>query len=93
MSKKQQNKFMYSDSESNSNEVDLDRALAVQPTMLPPFFREKTRILQKIYIFAIVFAVAIATGITSFIMIDDFPKKYGIISNTQIAYLVIVLIM
>lgn len=93
MSKKQQNKFLYNNNNSNENEVALDKALAVQPTMLPPFFREKTRIFQKLYIFAIVFAIAIATGITSFIMIDDFPKKYGIISSTQIAYLVITLIM
>lgn len=85
--KNQNQSFMY-DSEDNK-----DNKASVQPTMLPPFFREKSRFIQKIYLFVLVFAISLATGITSFIMLDDFAGRYGIISGTQIAYLVMTLVM
>ncbi len=90
--KNQNNSFMYND-KNNAKTDSANKASAVQPTMLPPFFREKSRFIQKIYLFILIISVSIATGITSFIMLDDFALKYGITSGTQIAYLVISLVM
>lgn len=82
--------FMY-DQEANGGSDK--KASSVQPSMLPPFFREKTRFLQKIYIFLMVFSVSIATAVVSFLSLDNFSGKYGITTNTQIAYMIITLIM
>lgn len=82
--------FMYDQGSNNRSDK---RASSIQPSMLPPFFREKTRLLQKIYIFAMVFAVSIATAVVSFLSLDNFSGKYGITTNTQIAYMIITLIM
>lgn len=83
--------YMY-DSDSKNGNAD-KRASSVQPSMLPPFFREKTRLLQKIYVFLMVFSVSIATAVVSFLSLDNFSGKYGVTTNTQIAYMIITLIM
>lgn len=85
--KKHKNDFLYDENDQSSAELDISSS-AIQPRMLPPFFREKTRFLQKIYLFLIIVAVAFSISVTVFVMLDNFTQKSNITTSTQITFLV-----
>lgn len=85
--KKQKSDFLYDDNNQSSEELKISSS-AIQPRMLPPFFREKTRFLQKIYLFLIIVAVAFSISVTVFVMLDDFTQKSNITTSTQITFLI-----